>query len=418
MTLDVRQDRTLIRPGGRSDRYLLVTVVAPTVRREAKRPPVNLAFVLDRSGSMSGPKIDLAKQAVRRALESLSAEDRFAVVVYDDRIDVVVENSPASAEALRGATDRLAAIDARGSTNLAEGWLRGCQQVAGHQVAGAIDRALLLSDGLANVGITDPAELEHHAAELRRRGISTTTFGVGSDFDEALLQRLADQGGGHFYFIDNERQIPDFIASEVGETLEVVARDVAVEVSSPDGLVVDPLTALPAARSDSGTRFELGDLVSGQERAIVLKLNFPRGEVGRERAATVSLGDRESVFDGPAVAVRWTYAPDRDNDAQPRERVVDRAVAAIYAARARQEAVRLNRLGDFAAASAAIEAVARRIRRYAGEDPGLHATIRELEEERADWLAPMPEAARKQAHFASYRMMACRDEGGRARRRP
>ncbi|OGN85128.1 MAG: hypothetical protein A2X23_02180 [Chloroflexi bacterium GWC2_73_18] len=142
---------------------------------------------------------------------------------------------------------------------------------------------------------------------------------------------------------------------------------------------------------------QLGDLVSGQERAVVLKLNFPCGEVGRERAATVSLGDRESAFDGWAVTVRWTYAPDRDNDAQPRDRVADRAVAAIYAARARQEAVRPNRLGDFASASAAAEAVAGRIRRYAGEDPGLRAIIRELEEERADWLAPVPEAVRKQA---------------------
>jgi hypothetical protein len=103
--------------------------------------------------------------------------------------------------------------------------------VASHLVEQGVNRCLLLTDGLANVGITDPAQLAHHAAELRARGVSTSTFGVGNDFDERLLQELADAGGGHFYYIADAPQIRDAITSEVGETLEVVARDVTLEIT-------------------------------------------------------------------------------------------------------------------------------------------------------------------------------------------
>src|SRR4029078_8383113 len=117
----------------------------------------------------------------------------------------------------------LSSVDARGSTNLSGGWLKGCEQVAEHLSTDAVDRVLLLTDGLANKGISDPRELTRNAAELRARGVSTTTFGVGNDFDEALLQAMSDAGGGHFYYIASATQIRDHIASEVGETLEGVA---------------------------------------------------------------------------------------------------------------------------------------------------------------------------------------------------
>ncbi|MGH8545902.1 MAG: vWA domain-containing protein, partial [Gammaproteobacteria bacterium] len=128
-------------------------------------------------------------------------------------------------------------MDARGTTALAEGWFRGAEQVALHQDERCVNRVLLLTDGLANVGVTDPDQLEAHA-ELHRRGIQTTTFGVGADFDEALLERIALAGGGNFYFIEDAKQIPDFLTSELGEILEVVARDVAIEFQTPIGLTV------------------------------------------------------------------------------------------------------------------------------------------------------------------------------------
>ncbi len=168
---------------------------------------------------MGGDKIRLAKLAVEESLARLHDDDRFAIVVYDDVIDVVFPSTRATADARRAALARLGEIDARGSTNLGEGWLRGCEQVA-LALSTRASTGLLLTDGLANVGITDRDELARHAGELRARGVSTTTFGVGEDFDEVLLQAMADAGGGHFYYIANAAAIRDHVTSEVGETLE------------------------------------------------------------------------------------------------------------------------------------------------------------------------------------------------------
>ena len=301
MTFTARTDRHFIRPTYRSNRFVLAEIDAPPARRERARPPVHLAFVIDRSGSMAGDKIRLAKLAVEESLARLHDDDRFAIVVYDEVIDVVFPSTRATADARRSALARLGEIDARGSTNLGEGWLRGCEQVALALSAEGVNRTLLLTDGLANVGMTDRDELARHAAELRARGVSTTTFGVGEDFDEVLLQAMADAGGGHFYFIANAAAIRDHVTSEVGETLEIVARDVTLQVSAPDGIEVESLSPFPTQAFGGRTVVTLGDLVAEQRLQVVLRLNFPYGETGRDTGALLSLSDRDGVLDGAPV---------------------------------------------------------------------------------------------------------------------
>jgi Ca-activated chloride channel family protein len=413
--LGIRQDRRLIRATARSTRHLLLGITAPRAAADRPRPAVNLAFVLDRSGSMSGQKIALAKRAVEQAVARLHDDDRFSVVVYDDEIDLVVESTHASAEAKRNAIGRLDQVDARGSTNLAEGWLRGCEQVALHQREGTIDRCLLLTDGLANVGITDRGELERHAAELRARGVATTTFGIGADFDEVLLQAMADAGGGHFYYVETGQQIPDFITSEVGETLDVVARDVAVAVTAP-GVLVEPLTPLPSQRVDDVTLIQLGELVSEQELEVVLKLNIPYGTIGSEQRVGVRLLDRDGVLGGTTQTVTFEYADDGATESQRRDRVVDRRVARLHANKARQQAVALNRTGDYEGARTVLRAVAERIREYADNDPELLAIIGELEREMPVFAALMAEPSRKAMAFGAYNMSRSRDFQGRAQK--
>ena len=243
MTFEATLDRRLVRAGTRSVRHLLVRVTAPSAVAGQPRAPLRIAFVIDRSGSMAGSKLTLASRAVSHAIGLLGARDRFAIVVYDDRVDVLVAETAATVEAVAEARAALDRVRPGGTTNLSEGWLVGCDQVA-RESPESLSRALLLSDGLANVGLTDADELAHHAEQLRARGIVTTTFGLGADFDEALLQSVATSGGGNFYFIEAAPQIRDFFASELGEALEIVAPCTRLELDVAPEVEVLALSAL------------------------------------------------------------------------------------------------------------------------------------------------------------------------------
>src|SRR4051794_7776305 len=403
ISLKARADRRFIRSTYRSNRFVLAELKAPHAHHEERqrRAPVNLAFVIDRSGSMAGEKLRLSKLAVEQSIARLQSDDRFSITVYDDAVDVVFESATATAEAKQEALRRLAAIDARNMTNLGEGWLRGCEQVARFLATDGVNRCLLLTDGLANVGITDRDALATHAGALRQRGVSTTTFGVGNDFDEVLLQGMATAGGGNFYYISDQRQIVDYITSEVGEALDVVARDVKLEVVTPEGVTVESLSEFPFVSRDGRTLVSLGALVAEQVVEVVLRLNFPYGEVGRETGAVISVADE-------SVPLTWEYADSQTNDLQPREIDVDRAVARVFAARARQEATALNRAGDFGQANGRLAAVAKRIRSYAGRDPHMRAIVAELERDAIEVAAPMAASTLKEMHFASYNVAKSR----------
>jgi hypothetical protein len=257
-----------------------------------------------------------------------------------------------------------------------------------------------------------------HSAELRQRGVSTTTFGVGEDFDERLLRDMAHEGGGNFYFLENARQIPDLITSELGEALEVVMPRAVIEMEIPRGGDAEVLNQFRSSIGDNMLRVELGDVVSSQEVDVVVRFNFDRGEIG-QRVST-----RAYLSSGDATAVRsdeieWTYASHIDNDRQSRDREVDRRVAELYAARARADATEANRHGDFAAARHAIEATVARIREYAANDPALNRIWMELERERPRYDEVVMSAMEtKRAYYQADMGMKGRVADGKARRSP
>jgi Ca-activated chloride channel family protein len=411
MNLDVRQDRTLIRATHRSERFVVVELVAPPAPREHRRPPANLAFVIDRSGSMSGGKLRLAKEAVRDAIGRLGADDRFSIVTYDDHIDVVMPGTLATPEARHEAMRRLDPIEARGTTNLGEGWLRGSEQVALGQVVEGVNRVLLLTDGLANVGMTEPDELARHAAELRARGISTTTFGVGDDFNEVLLAGMADAGGGHFRFIASAAEIGRHITEEVGELVEVVARDAVIEVVGRMGCT-SSLSPYPTESRGERTFVASGDLVSGST-SVVLRVRCRMAGGPRAGGSSPSPARTARSWVEPGRLV-WR-ASNATNDAQPRDVPVDRIVARLFADRTKQEAIALNRDGRYEEARGRLLATARRIGRYAGRDPELRSIVRELEEQAEYWTVVREESSRKMAYASASYLMRSRAPSGAMR---
>lgn len=418
MTLSIRTDRQLIRAEARSNRYLLVSFTAPQAPRREERRPVNVAFVLDRSGSMSGEsKFFLARQAVEQSLRMLRPADRFSLVVYDERVDVLTASSHATAGAIRNALDSLSAIHPRGSTDLCSGWMNGCDQVAQFVNHESVSRVLLLTDGLANHGTTSRGVLARHASELRERGVSTSTFGVGVDFDERLLRDMAHEGGGNFYFLENAQQIPDLITSELGEALEVVMPRAAIEIDIPRRADAEVLNRFRSSAGDNLLRVEFGDVVSGQEVEVLVRMNFPRGEIGERVSTRATLVGGDTAIHSSEV--EWTYASHLENDRQPRDAHVDRKVAEIFAARARADATEANRHGDFAAARRVMERTAARIRQYAGTDRVLNDCWNELLSEMPRYdQAVMSPSVMKQAFYVAEMSVKGRVRDGKARRSP
>jgi Ca-activated chloride channel family protein len=418
MTLSISTDRQLIRAAARSNRYVLVNFTAPAAPRRDARKPVNVAFVLDRSGSMSDEnKFHLARQAVEQALRMLKPEDRFAIVVYDERIDVIARSSHATSSAIRKALDALSSVHPRGSTDLFTGWMNGCNEVAEFADHEQISRVLLLTDGLANHGITDRTQLAHHASELRQRGVSTSTFGVGADFDERLLQGMAQDGGGNFYFLERADQIIDLLTSELGEALEVVMPRAAIELEIPPHGDAELLSRYRSSVVDNILRIELGDVVSSQEVELVVRMNFPRGDEGARASTRAHLHGGASAI--VSNELEWTYASHQANDVQQRNRKVDRCVAEIYAARARADAIEANRVGDFDAARRVIMKTAERIRKYAGNDAELRRISQRLEAERPRYdEAVMSPMLMKQAYYQADMASKGRVADGKARRSP
>ncbi|HEX7979640.1 MAG TPA: VWA domain-containing protein [Gemmatimonadaceae bacterium] len=421
MNMSLRTDRHLVRAHARSERHLLVSIIAPTSEPRAGRQPVRTALILDRSGSMAGErKFDLARDAVEQALRMLRPEDQFTLVVYDQEVDVLVPLTAATAEAKSLARSRLRDVEPRGSTDLCAGWMTGASPLAARLAVGSVSRVLILTDGLANHGVTDHSALVATAAELRGQGVATSTFGVGADFDERLLRDIAHEGGGNCYFVEAPAQIPDLLTSELGEALEVVVRGAELRLELPAGADAVVLNRLRnQCVADNSLRVELGDLVSGQELNVVVKLRFASGQSGDNAIASACVIDQIGRPLGSVEAIEWRYATDDANDSQARDVVVDREVASLYAARARAEATEANRRGDLAGARRVLERTAERIRRYAHGDPTLAALWRELRDDveryAEETMSPMQ---LKAAFYVAESAAKGRAPDGRARRSP
>lgn len=407
LTIAAALDRPLLTPDSLCERHLMLTLQAPA--GAVRRLPLNLALVIDASGSMSGEKLARAAEAACFVVRHLSAVDRVAVVSYDDDVTVVAPSTlltpAARADLLRAITH----IQTGGMTNLGGGWLSGCQQVAAHQNGDAqMDRALVLTDGLANVGITNLEDLVEHARQLRLRGIVTSTMGVGADFNEELLEAMARHGGGRFQYVESAKHIPDCVQGELGELLQLHARKLAVEVDLPEGVrLARCLNDYVVEETAHGVRLRLGDLIAGETRRVVLKLAIGAGALASSlpltaRAlyvATETGQGLETAF--PIVALR--YAPQEAVDTQRTDGEVAREVALLLAAQAKEEAARLSRQGDHAAAAGTLRLASQTLAaspamaapQVAQEAGALYALA-------ADADQGLSESQRKELHYQSY----------------
>jgi Ca-activated chloride channel family protein len=341
-------------------------IVRALLKLEGKAPtpdnriPLNLSIVLDRSGSMAGDKLAAARDAAAQLVQRLHPDDTVSVVAYDDNVTTVAE--PATGATQAGLTTQIQSIQPGGSTNLSGGWLRGRELVARVKREGGVNRIVLLTDGLANVGITDPTQLLGLCRTACVAGLTTTTIGFGADYDEKLLRGMADAGGANTWYIERADQAPDVFAEELEGLLTLCAQTVSVEIRPSDAVTLTairhqyPTTTL----GTGGARLEIGDIYAREPKSVLVEFFVPallddQGDAGDVRVAEIALTAHVLTEGGGVERQEITFPIIARLTAKGHaEPEVRREMLLLDAAKAREDALRLRDEGDFGGAASVL----------------------------------------------------------------
>jgi Ca-activated chloride channel homolog len=321
--------------------------------------PLNVSVVLDRSGSMSGPKLDYARRAAADLVRRLRPEDVVSVVTYDDQVTTVAE--PDTGNAQRDLPRQIESIHSGGSTNLSGGWLRGRELVSRNGAAPqAIRRVLLMTDGLANVGIVQPAQLTGLCANGLESGVTTSTIGFGEDYDEELLRSMAEAGGGHSYYIENPDQAPGVFEEEIEGLLSLAAQNVEVKIQ-PEQFVelVNVHNNYPSHGGPNGITVTLRDLYAREPKSLLIEFFVPGLEELGARQIAQSRATADVLTAGGGVErqeIKMPIAASLAGEGTP-EPEIERTRLLLDAAKAREEARERGRRGDFDGAADALHSV-------------------------------------------------------------
>lgn len=254
--------------GGHLD--LLVRVQAPDLPTDkaVEHTPKRLALVVDRSGSMQGKPLREALRCVMHIASHLTPKDQLSLVVYDDQVEVMVPLSEVSSvSAIQQAVDM---VHSGGSTDLFSGWLRGAEQLEGG-TARAVSRVLLLSDGQANHGETRISHIQQECKAWLEKGVSTTTVGLGRDFNEDLMIAMADAGGGQQYYGQTAEDLYDNFDQELSLLQAMYLRSIALKLIPAPGVIVEMLSVAP--QHPDGTH-KMNDLAWGAETWVGVRLHI------------------------------------------------------------------------------------------------------------------------------------------------
>jgi Ca-activated chloride channel family protein len=303
--VDVRSENRRVLIPGPGDGTIQVEVVAPDrPDRHADRPRLNLALVIDRSGSMADArKLEYVKTAAHQLVDMMAHDDVLSIVTYDDRVRV--ESGPGQVGRDREALHRLiSGLYPGGATFLSGGLEEGFRQAEHGRRRGYVNRVLLLSDGLANRGVTSRGELRERAATQSERGISVSTFGVGHDFDEELMATVAAGGGGNYRYLGDPETIVAALSGEFRLASRIAASDVEIVIRLRRDCRFGSIVGREWRRDGDAWVVRLGDLSSGERRTVFANLN-----VGGDRPGVRDVGDVSIRYRDPATAKTVNGAP-------------------------------------------------------------------------------------------------------------
>ncbi len=368
---------------------VMLAMNTPVDPSELERPPLDLALVIDTSGSMSGAPIEYVREGLLRMLDDLAPEDRVSIIAFSDDAEIVADGLAGDATAeLQLAIDTL---DAAGKTNIYDGLRTGYELVAAQHAEGRQSRVVLLSDGEATSGIVSTSKIVAMSAGYNRIGHSLTTIGMGAEFDPVLMRELSESGGGAFYYLEDPAAVQEVFEEEVTTFLVPLARELRIDVDIDPGYTLRAMygTKLFELDGNSATieipsvqiahRTSVSDDGGGRRGgggAIVVEL-VPRsseavaepGIVGRLALSYTRPADGETV--GQEVPITTTLAPGETPEG-----------GAFSGAAVEKSFVMLNVFAGFQLASE---------RALWGDDPGALSVLLPLAAAVDGWLVDHPD---------------------------
>ncbi len=319
-------------PGGPSELFVTVDVQGAQVPG-AVRSPVSLALVVDRSGSMAGEKLAQARRAARHLVGLLGPEDRLALVDYgsDVRGLPLLAATPANRERMLAYVDGL--VD-DGGTNISAGLREGAERL--REVRGGVRRLILVSDGQPTEGATDAAALVAQVRSLRAQGVTVSAIGVGSDYDERLMQAFAEHGAGAYGYLQDARQLATLFQRDLQQASTAVARDVTLSFELPEGVQLAEVLGYASRQEGRTVHVPLADFSAGQLERVVARVQLRGGRTGAQVPVTglrlgyadLTRGGARVQEAGAALAARVTDRAEEVAARQDKE-------ATVFAARAR-----------------------------------------------------------------------------------
>ncbi len=381
-----RFDRELFWERGESVRYLVTKVTASDLNSSirSERAPLNIALAIDVSGSMSGGKLDAAKRAASGLVKCLTSQDRLTIVSFGSDVRTHLDAVPVTLENLLEIQSEIRRLKTRGCTNLSGGWFQAVDRAAIAYEADAklSPRVIVLSDGHANEGISDPLELRRHAGELRDRGVTTSALGIGNGYDEQLLRGISESGGGRLHDAEFDAEITSVLLGELEDIFSTVAENVQVSIQFPTEFRVEILGNSSSIASSGQLTVDLGPLQNGIERAVVLKIFCPVAAVGQRFEFTANVKAKSSE-DGiqlqPQLSSAILTAADRGSNARCQKSTeLGLLVATHWQAHVLSQAGQMNRDRAFREAAAYVAGELQYFEKYVSGLPSGRELVRGL----------------------------------------
>jgi Ca-activated chloride channel family protein len=267
VTIAAALNNTQVRSGATTEVLARITVEAHDVPRRS-RPPVNLALVVDTSGSMEGRAIEDARAASAALVDSLSSEDRLAVVVFHSKTEVLLPATQLRDADMSDVRKKLRGMKAEGTTDMSQGLAAGIAEVSKNLDADGINRVILLGDGVPN----EQASIEPMARAAGARGISVTALGLGADYNESLMGKVAQASGGRFHYVEDSTKVLAFFKEEVVRLQKACAKNAIVELNPGPGVTVEGVIGQQISSTGRGVAVLLGDMAFGDKRELVVRL--------------------------------------------------------------------------------------------------------------------------------------------------